>query len=142
MIRSVVPALFGALMLAACAAPGPAPEATVKPVVAATKPPASLATIAKPAPEPAKPRRGLDVADLIGADNLTLVRWFGEPSLDWREGDHALWQYVQDDCVVLLFLEGEAHASRVAAVEVRGRETAEDARCATGFRPRLAEQVH
>jgi hypothetical protein len=116
--------LFGTLMLAGC---GPTIPASTPPPAPA--PPAQVRQVppAQPAPPPVSTRvrqpeimhqPGLE--GVIGAHAAALVRLFGQPQLDVREGDVRKMQFAGEACVLDVFLYplregGEPEATWVEA---------------------------
>jgi hypothetical protein len=135
-------ALLGAaLLLAGCqvpqthlnaaAAPSPAPQAQPQLTSSPSKP--------KPVPlvaTPAVAHGGLDVApntrlsgdpkELLGLDHAAVRRALGDPTRIRSEDPAQVWQYVNGDCVVDLYLYAESGALKVTYVEARSH-TAEQA---------------
>ncbi|ANK79543.1 MAG: hypothetical protein TEF_01100 [Rhizobiales bacterium NRL2] len=123
LLRSVLTAAVAAALLSACAELGlresapAAPEARKAPITRSDDLRAALDArkrrqAALPAVVTASPDTGGDdlpdvtPAALLGAEAGQVRGWLGRPALDWREGEHAMWQYVTDDCVIHLFVNG------------------------------------
>lgn len=106
----------GALLAAGCAAvpppPGPAPAPSARPWPGTTAPPPTVRVIPPTRPEPNPPPgfrapQVLRLAGLRGVieeDAAALVRRFGTPRLDVREGDARKLQFAGEACVLDLFL--------------------------------------
>lgn len=122
-MRTPLTAITAALLLAACSTtvvPPSTPPAAPPPQVQQVPP-------ARPAPPPVSTRfrqpqilqePGLD--DVIGEHAPALVRLFGEPRLDAREGDVRKLQFAGEACVLDVFLypireHGEPEATWVDA---------------------------
>lgn len=146
--RRLLPALFAAALLSGCAEIGvqePAPAARA-PI---TRPDDLLAALDERArrqdrldrsgPAAEASREDDDLPDvtpeaLIGADASLVRTWLGQPGLNWREGEHAMWQYVSGECVIHLFLNGSNRIEDVAL-------TRRDSEDATGCEHAIAERL-
>lgn len=140
-LRPVLTAAACAALLAACAEPGlhgSAPDAA-----AAKQPPITRADdlraaldarlrrrAALPAAAAAGPEAGggdlpdVTPAALLGAEAGQVRGWLGRPALDWREGEHAMWQYVTDRCVIHLFVNGRNLIEDVSLTRRNGEGSA------------------
>ena len=61
-----------------------------------------------------------DADRLDGLDGTSLANLLGQPSLLRRDGDAEIWQYVDDTCILDLFLYAEGGRKAVDYVEARG----------------------
>lgn len=73
-------------------------------------------------------------AALVGAEADRVRGWLGRPALEWREGEHAMWQYVTDECVIHLFVNGR---NRIEEVALGRRDGDGDAGCEHAIAERL-----
>lgn len=142
------PALLGlpvlgltVLGLAGCAAgpDGAAPATATVPAATATAP-AAAKPDPVPEPKPELPLPGLDT--LFGARAAHVVAVLGLPALKRLDPPAELWQYRGRDCVLALYLYGDAKAGAtptVTHVEARDADAkrVETARC---FRALLREK--
>lgn len=120
-IRSaIIPALM--LLLAACT---PTPQAEKPAVDSPEQAPATQAALPS-APPPAPPKPVFDPGIFMGLTVQDLEDRYGEPRLKRGEGVARVWQYVEGDCVLHLFLyaggaEDDQKGFRVEHVETKLR---------------------
>ena len=121
--RALVVALAPlALMLSGCGAGGeglaPAAKPALPPQPTAAHPAPALN--AAPLP-PIQVQQLPGVAGVIGADAATLIRMFGKPRLDVREGDTRKLQFVGQPCVLDIYLYPLSPGGRAGASFVNAR---------------------
>ena len=102
-----------ALLLGACAAPPPAPQATAPLPVHA---PVSLAVATAP-----PPITGTEFRELVGVSESELHHRLGPPDLRRHETPAEIWQYRSADCALDLFLYRSRGLYRVAYAEIHAR---------------------
>lgn len=125
--------LAAALLLGACAAPDQPPAPSTGQASAARPEPVlpggrTRTFMSVPPPTP---------AGLLGATRREITERMGAAALDWREGRHAILQFVDGDCVIHAFIDGDGDGGRVAEVRVNGRADGTDAAC----RDRLGQDL-
>jgi len=120
MRSAIIPAF--ALLLAACTA---TPSAE-KPEAAASEETPVMEAALPSAPPPAPPKPVFDPGIFLGLTVQDLEDRYGEPRLKRGEGVARVWQYVEGDCVLHLFLyaggeEDEQKGFHVEHVETKLR---------------------
>lgn len=126
--------MLSVLLLGACAVEPRQPATAPAPVAAAPTGPQSgqpgfgrsYTSRTPPAP-----------ASLLGASPGEITRRLGAADLAWREGRHAVMQFVDDDCVIHAFIDGDEESGRVAEVRINGRTGDGDAACHARLGPDL-----
>ena len=82
----------------------------------------AVVTVVPDPPPPVAPATEYAPEDLVGLDSAAVELLLGEPGLRRREPTAQVWQYVNAECVLLVFLyEGESGFPRVAHAETGGR---------------------
>jgi hypothetical protein len=82
--------------------------------------PATVSTTPPPRPRPA-PMREPGLAGVIGADAEALIRQFGPPRLDIREGEARKLQWSGTPCVLDAYLYPGEHGTRATATYLDAR---------------------
>ena len=111
-------ALLGPTLLAACGAPAP-PQATV--IEPAPEPAAALAEPPMALPVAPAASRIPELGKLTGLGAAEVVAMLGQPDFRRSDPPAELWQYRSADCVLDVFLYGEAGAYRVVHSETHDR---------------------
>lgn len=130
-----------ALVLSACGGQSPRPRTKpLPPVQKDTRPPVKYEVVPRPRPEPQVMHLpGLE--SVIGAGSAALLRQFGQPRLDVREGDVRKLQFSGGACVLDIYLYppkdgGDPVATHVDARRGSDGQDVDRAACAEALRKR------
>jgi len=116
--------LYMPLVLAGCGGEMPRVASAPLPAVAEAQPPVKIQTISRPVPEPEVMRLpGLD--SVIGADAGRLLREFGMPRIDLREGDVRKLQFAGAPCVLDIYLYPPEGGGAPVATHVEARRASD-----------------
>jgi hypothetical protein len=130
--------LCASLALAGCGGEKPRVTSAPLPAVTSNQPPVKIETISRPVPEPAVMHLpGLD--GVIGANASLLLREFGTPRIDLKEGDVRKLQFSGTPCVLDIYLYppetgGDAVATHVEARRSSDGQDVDRAACVQALR--------
>ncbi len=118
-------ALLGlGLALAGCGGGGKPRPASALPPVAQNQPPVKIEVLTRPVPEAAVMHLpGLD--SVIGANAAVLLKEFGDPRIDLREGDVRKLQFAGAPCVLDIYLYPPDGGGEPVATHVDARRASD-----------------